>query len=128
MHVTCVFADSRTRWEDPGPMTKEETAYAATLNLLGSDVLDPSPESTDSLLVETLGEARRRAAHSTGPHADCPNCCWTVPCTGLLDGEHFADLWEHLITRHGFDPRLAEAPALGAWDRAVREHEGATAA
>lgn len=109
-------------------MTEEQAVYAATLNLLGSDVLDPSPESTDSLLVETLGEARRRAVHSAGPAADCPQCLWTVRCGGPDDGEHFADLWEHLITEHGIDPRWADEPARKAWERAVAEHEGAKTA
>lgn len=109
-------------------MTKEQTAYAATLNLIGSDVLDPSPEGTDWDLVDTLGQERRLAAHSTGPHADCPHCWWTIPCNGALDGDHFLALWEHLITRHGVDVWLATAPAREAWERAVAEHEGAKAA
>ncbi|MER7487944.1 hypothetical protein ABTY20_18955 [Streptomyces sp. NPDC126497] len=111
-------------------MTKEEAAYAATLNLLGSDVLDPRPEGPDAELVATLAEARRRAAHSTGPHVDCPYCFWTVRCDGTDEdqGEHFADLWEHLIARHGADPRFADDTARKAWSRAVAEHEGAKAA
>lgn len=109
-------------------MTKEETAYADTLNLLGSDVLDPSPESEDGLLVDTLARERRLAAHSTGPHADCPHCYWTVPYGGPTDGEHFADLWEHLIVRHEMQTWIAAAPAQTAWIRAVDEYEGATAA
>lgn len=109
-------------------MTKEETAYAAALNMLGSDVLDPSPEGPDGKLADTLGAARRRAAHSTGPHADCPNCWWTVRCEGRADGEHFADLWEHLITRHGADPRFADEPARIAWACALAEYEGVKAA
>ncbi len=108
-------------------MTKEETAYADTLNLLGSDVLDPRPES-DWLLVDTLGRERRLAAHSTGPHVDCPNCWWTAPCDGLTDGEHFADLWEHLIVRHGLETWIAAAPAHTAWTRAVENSERAAAA
>ena len=109
-------------------MTTEETAYADMLNLLGSDVLDPRPEGPDEALVDMLGAARRRAAHSTGPHADCPSCYWSVRCAGPDDGEHFADLWEHLITRHGADPRFADEPARVAWSRAVAEYEGAKAA
>lgn len=109
-------------------MTKEQTAYADTLNLIGSDVLDPRPESLDGLLVDTLGRERRLAAHSTGPHADCPRCWWTVPCGGKSDGEHFADLWEHLIARHGADPRYADEPAREAWTDAVAEYEKVTAA
>jgi hypothetical protein len=108
-------------------MTKEETVYAATLNLLGSDVLDPNPEG-DEVLTDALGQERRLALHSTGPHADCPHCWWTIPCGGAKDGEHFADLWEHLITRHGEDPRYADEPARKAWARAVAEYEGAKAA
>jgi hypothetical protein len=46
-------------------MTKEETVYAATLNLIGSDVLDPAG---DADLVASLGDERRAAAHS----ADAP--------------------------------------------------------
>ncbi|MGY5634156.1 hypothetical protein ACW7N6_38085 [Streptomyces sp. UC1A3] len=49
-------------------------------------------------------------------------------CDGPADGEHFADLWEHLIIRHGADPRLADEPARVAWAEAVAEHEGAKAA
>lgn len=109
-------------------MTKEETAYAATLNLLGSDVLDPRPEGTDWKLVDTLGRERRLAAHSTGPHADCPHCYWTIPCGGPADDEHFADLWEHLITRHEVDIRYADDFAREAWACAVAEYEGAKAA
>lgn len=109
-------------------MTTEEIAYGAALNLLGCAVLDPRPEGTDWELADTLGRMRRRAAHSTGPHADCPHCWWTVRCTGPGDGEHFADLWEHLITHHGADPRYADEPARKAWDRAVAEHKGAKAA
>lgn len=109
-------------------MTTEETAYADTLNFVGSDVLDPSPEGTDWELVDALGRERRLAAHSTGPHADCPHCWWTVPCDGLADGEHFADLWEHLITRHGIDTWVAAAPAQMVWVYAVAEYEGAMAA
>lgn len=109
-------------------MTKEQAAYAATLNLIGSDVLDSRPGSWDGILVDTLGRARRTAAHSTGPHVDCPYCYWTTPYGGPVDGEHFADLWEHLIIRHGKDVRAAEDPARIAWNRPVLEHEGATAA
>jgi hypothetical protein len=109
-------------------MTKEETAYADTLNLIGSDVLDPSPEGRDWELVDALGRERRLAAHSTGPHADCAYCYWTVPYNGATDGEHFADLWEHLIIRHGFDVRVAFSPAQLAWTRAGDRHERATAA
>jgi hypothetical protein len=102
-------------------MTTEQTAYGAALNLFGSDVDDVE-------LVDYLGRLRRAAAHSTGPHADCPSCWWTVRCDGLGDGEHFADLWEHLIARHGADPRFADEPARIAWDRAVAEYEGTKAA
>ena len=109
-------------------MTKEQTAYADTLNLIGSDVLDPNPKGEDGLLVDTLGRERRLAAHSTGPHVDCPHCWWTTPCGGLLDGEHFADLWEHLIVRHGMETWIAAAPAQMAWVHAVQEFEGAQAA
>lgn len=109
-------------------MTKEQTAYADTLNLLGSGVLDPSPESPDSLLVETLGRERRLAAHSTGPHADCPSCYWTTPYGGPDDGEHFADLWDHLVARHGHDARYAEEPARRAWRNPAMEFEKVTAA
>jgi hypothetical protein len=106
-------------------MTKEETAYAATLNLLGSDVLDPVE---DCDLADTLGRERRRAIHSTGPCVDCPrkDCYWTTPYGGQDDNEHFADLWEHLIAVHKYDVRNAEDPAQRAWNRPVLE--GAVAA
>jgi hypothetical protein len=45
-----------------------------------------------------------------------------------VDGEHFADLWEHLITRHGIDTWTAAAPAQIVWIHAVAEYEGAKAA
>ena len=109
-------------------MTKEQAAYADTLNLIGSDVLDPNPYGADALLVDTLGRERRAALHSTGPHVDCSYCWWTIPCAGRDDGDHFADLWEHLITRHGIDTWVAAAPAQVAWIRAVAEYEGAKAA
>ena len=109
-------------------MTTEQAVYAAALNLIGSDVLDPRPEGLDGELVDTLGASRRRAAHSTGPHADCPQCWWTVRCDGPADGEHFADLWEHLIARHGADPRYADEPVRIAWSIATAEYEGAKAA
>lgn len=116
MHATCVFADFPGRWEDHGPMTKEQAVYAATLNLIGSDVLDPA---ADAGLADALGREARNAAHSTGPHIDCAQdgCWWTTPYGTRTDGDHFADLWEHMITRHGFDIRLAELPALRAWNR-----------
>lgn len=108
-------------------MTKEQVAYAATLNILGSDVLDPV---RDEALTDTLARERRTAAHSTGPHVDCPRegCYWTTPYGGPGDGEHYADLWEHLIARHGLDVRNAEVPATYAWRRPVHEFEGANAA
>lgn len=106
-------------------MTEEQAAYGAALNLIGTGALDPCE---DAELEDTLGCLRRAAAHSAGPQADCPSCHWTVPCDGREDGEHFADLWDHLITRHGTDPRWADEPARKAWARAVAEHEGATAA
>ncbi|MFD8226922.1 hypothetical protein ACFV16_22425 [Streptomyces massasporeus] len=109
-------------------MTKEQAAYAAALNLAGSDVLDPKPGGQDGLLVGSLGMLRRAALHSTGPHADCSYCWYSTPCGGPLDGEHFADLWEHLIVRHGLDTWVAEAPAQMAWIYAVQEFEGAKAA
>jgi hypothetical protein len=109
-------------------MTKEQLVYADTLNLIGSGVLDPDPWGEDGLLADTLGRQRRLAAHSTGPHVDCPHCWWTTPYGGPDDGEHFADLWEHLITRHGIDTWVAAAPAQAAWTRAVEEFEGVQAA
>lgn len=106
-------------------MTKESAAYAAALNLIGTCVLHPR---ADAELADTLGRLRRAAAHSTGPHVDCPSCWWTVPCGGTDDGEHFADLWEHLIARHEVEPPYAEFPARSAWNRAVAEYEGVKAA
>jgi hypothetical protein len=107
-------------------MTKEQAAYAAALNAIGSDILDS--EGEDAYLADHLGEMRRRAAHSTGPHADCPRCWWTVPCGGPADGEHFADLWEHLIVRHGADPRYADEPARTAWRHAEAEYRATVTA
>jgi hypothetical protein len=48
-------------------MTKEELVYAATLNLLGSDVPDPVE---DRLTVDTVARLREAAEDSTRPH--CP--------------------------------------------------------
>jgi hypothetical protein len=109
-------------------MTKELAVYADTLNLLGSDVLDPSPTGPDWELTDVLGRLRRRAVRLTGPHASCPHCRWATPCAGPGDGEHFADLWEHLIVHHGVDIRYADEPARKAWNRALAEYEGAKAA
>ena len=103
-------------------MTKEEAAYAAALNRVGSDVED------GLLFSGVLGRLRREALHSTGPHADCPHCWWSVRCDGAVDGDHFLALWEHLIVRHGVDVWLATAPAREAWETAVAEYEGAKAA
>lgn len=127
MHVTCVFADSHTRWEDHGLMTKEQAVYADTLNLLGSDILDPVRDFT---LVDTLAASRRRAALPTGPHADCPSegCHWTTPYGGVTDGEHFADLWEHMIVHHRVDVRQAEDYVSRAWRYAGAAYPEAVAA
>ncbi|WP_030248222.1 hypothetical protein [Streptomyces sp. NRRL S-455] len=103
-------------------MTKEQAAYAAALNRVGSDVED------GLLFSETLGRWSATPRAATGPHVDCPHCWWTTPCGGPDDGEHFADLWEHLIARHGIDTWVAAALAQTAWVRAVEEFEGAQAA
>lgn len=106
-------------------MTKEQAAYADTLNLLGSSVPDPVE---DVVLVTTLAGERYAALHPDEPHVHCPHCWWTTPYGGAVDGEHFLALWEHLITRHEVDVWLATAPARDAWDRAVAEYEGVKAA
>ena len=98
-------------------MTKEETAYAETLNLLGSDL--PAP-TRDAPLIRTLGDLRFEALASAmppGPKVRCHYCPEPFPYDGPAGGEHFADLWEHLITRHRVDPRAAEGPAQYAWGR-----------
>lgn len=99
-------------------MTKEETAYAAALNLLGSGIVLGSVD--DAPLRLTVEDLRFEALASDmppGPKVRCPYCPTPFAYGGPTDGEHFADLWEHLITRHGVDPRSAEDPAQRAWSR-----------
>lgn len=106
-------------------MTKEQTAYAAMLNLLGSGIPDPVD---DALLRRTLDDLRYEALASDmppGPKVRCPSCPTPFAYDGPVDGEHFAELWEHLITRHHYDPRNAEDPAQRAWSHPL---EGVMAA
>lgn len=105
-------------------MTKEEAAYADALNLIGSGVLSPD---TDIALMDTLGKMRVQAG-LTRPYVRCLYCQDTVPYDGAADGEHFADLWEHMIARHGFKTWVAEGPARNAWANPVTESERVTAA
>lgn len=102
-------------------MTKEQAAYAAALNLLGSGIPDPD---ADALLRLTLGDLRYDALASempAGPKVRCPRCPTPFLYDGPTDGEHFAELWEHLITRHHYDARNAEDPALVAWRHPLPE-------
>jgi hypothetical protein len=110
-------------------MTKEETAYAATLNLLGTGVVLDPDSIKDEPLRRTLGNLRYEALASVmppGPKVRCPRCAVPFAYGGPTDGEHFADLWEHLITQHRFDPRAAEDPARIAWKHPL--FDGAMAA
>lgn len=99
-------------------MTKEETAYADTLNLLGSgDVLGSVDDTPLRLTVEDLRYEALASTMPPGPKVRCPRCPTPFAYDGPTDGEHFADLWEHLISRHHYDPRNAEDPAQRAWSR-----------
>lgn len=98
-------------------MTKEEETYVSTLNLLGTVVLDPEE---DWHLIYDLGQMRRTAAHSAGPCVDCRDCFWTTPYGGPMDGEHFADLWEHLIKRHRVETWMADTVARNVWAGAAK--------
>ena len=51
-----------------------------------------------------------------GPKVRCPRCAQPFAYDGPTDGEHFAELWDHLIVRHRFDNRNAEDPAQRAWN------------
>ena len=99
-------------------MTKEETAYADALNLLGTGF---TPISSDDVpLLLTLEDLRFEALASTmppGPKVRCPRCPQPFAYNGPLDGEHFAELWDHLGAVHHYDPRQAELPAKSAWSR-----------
>lgn len=108
-------------------MTKEEIAYAAALNVLGTGVVLGSADDTPLLL--TLEDLRYEALASVmppGPKVRCPRCPTPFPYGGPLDGEHFADLWEHMINVHRVDVRQAELPAQSAWNHP--RFEGAMAA
>lgn len=103
-------------------MTKEETAYAAALNLFGTGVVFDSVD--DSRLLQTLADLRYDALASAmppGPKVRCPRCPTPFPYGGPTDGEHFADLWDHLAAVHRYDPRQAELPAQRAWDHPLFE-------
>lgn len=95
-------------------MTKEETAYADTLNLLGSDLMDPDSNLD---VIHALDNERRAAEASVPRCVGCALCSFTVPYEGPTDGEHYADLWEHLIARHRIDADGASAPADWYWSR-----------
>ncbi|MFH8805313.1 hypothetical protein ACH4F6_38195 [Streptomyces sp. NPDC017936] len=92
-------------------MTKEEAAYAATLNLFGSDIVAPQSPTAD-----TLRGLRRAAGLSVGI-AYCPSlgCTEPFPHGGPVDGEGFARLWEHLITAHDYSVNAASNAARYAW-------------
>lgn len=105
-------------------MTKEETAYAGTLNLLGSGAVLNPDSGADMPLRLTLDELRYEALASAmppGPKVRCPRCPTPFLYGGPLDNEHFAELWEHLIRVHKIDIRQAEIPAQHAWDHPVLE-------
>lgn len=108
-------------------MTKEEAAYAAALNLIGTGALDGA---ADGPLILALEHLRFEALASTmppGPKVRCPRCPQPFPYGGPTDGEHFADLWEHLIVSHRIGVRAAEGPAEHAWHHPYL-FEGAMAA
>ena len=99
-------------------MTKEQAAYAATLNLIGSDVLDPR---ADADLIVTLWDKHRAADNSTGPSVVlCPRCSHLVPFDGPQDAEHYADLCVHLSSRHDEDAWTADAEATTVWTAAAK--------
>lgn len=103
-------------------MTKEDTAYADTLNLLGTGaVLDLIDDAHLRLTLEDLRYEALASHLPPGPKVRCPKCPQPFSYGGPLDGEHFADLWAHLIARHGYDPRNAEDPAQRAWDHPLLE-------
>jgi hypothetical protein len=106
-------------------MTKEQAVYAATLELLGSVVLDPTE---DAYLVDTLGREHRAADHSDHSCVDCPRCWATVRYDGPADVVHYAELAIHLTTAHNADAWDADAEATKAWSQPVTRFEGAKAA
>lgn len=107
-------------------MTKEETAWAATLNLIGSDVLDGHE---DAELISTLNREHGLADNSTGPNVIlCPRCSHPIPFDGPQDAEHYAELAIHLSSRHDEDAWTADAEATTAWNRTVATFEGVLAA
>lgn len=97
-------------------MTKEDDVYIGTLNLLGTVLPDPA---RDYDVENAVARERGRAANSVRGYVQCPFCSGTVPYDGPLDGEHFADLWEHLISRHEVEAFVAHCPALDAWEAPV---------
>jgi hypothetical protein len=92
-------------------MTKEELAYADALNIFGSDIAAPFEAVTQEAVLYGL----RDAAYRSAGLARCTYCPQTFPTGGPDDGEHFADLWEHLITAHGRHVEIAHYPARTAW-------------
>ena len=93
-------------------MTKEQVAYAATLNLLGSAVLDPRK---DRPTLDAVARLREAAEDSTLPRVHCGHCPALFARGGPRDGEHFADLWEHLIAAHHIEPHMATDVARLVW-------------
>lgn len=103
-------------------MTKEQTAYGAALNLFGTGTVPG--DLTDGPLLLTLGDLRYDALASAmppGPKVRCPRCPKPFAYDGPTDGEHFAELWDHLIGRHHVDPRAADGFAQYAWAHPLLE-------
>lgn len=95
-------------------MTKEEAVYAATLNLIGSDVPDPVREPD---LAGVLDRLHARAETSAARHVVCPGCPREFVYDGPVSGEHFAEMWDHMIVSHGIRPQAAALPVQHAWER-----------
>jgi hypothetical protein len=98
-------------------MTKEELAYTATLNLIGSDVLGSTEDTPLRLTLEDLRFEALASAMPAGPKVRCLRCPTPFLYDGPAGGEHFADLWEHMIIKHGSDLRQAEWSVQSAWNR-----------
>lgn len=98
-------------------MTREETAYADTLNLIGSD---PLVEPRDHDLLATVEHERRVAEASVPRRVECGRCWgFVVPYEGPMDGEHYAELWDHQIAVHHVDPVEADRHVRSDWDHPV---------
>ncbi|MGW2213250.1 hypothetical protein [Streptomyces sp. NPDC001781] len=97
-------------------MTTEQIAYYATLNLLGTGFTPVSVD--DAPLMLTLEDLRFRALASAmppGPKVRCTYCSQPFAYDGPTDGEHFAELWEHLIVVHHRQIPSADGLARMAW-------------